>query len=409
MQEQVKQNYLASLNELNKKKEKRIFITVDGVSAKDCQIGSGLVDKLINLIPPKYYRLYKRKKGKFQMKQYWIRTPEVGQLVIFDKSYVIDSFEKRNKKKYMNDIAFFESLLGDSKCHILHIIVDRKHKYDKYKSECGDIFLFVDDNTQYDDVVKWITDKIKSKCKVSDVKTDITLAKKPNEMLSLKAPKVETDELTKKRIKDLQKKLRKLHGKLIDEGIGLNIVFQGIDAAGKSSTIRRVTKACIPHMFNVFGIGVPNPREEAHHYLWRFWLRVAEPGQIQIFDRSWWEQVLAQRVLNLDKDWKKRYDELNTFEKNLEAHKSYTIKFFMCIDKDTQQERFDERKSNPLKTWKVSASDEETRKQWDEYQLAFTDMLDKSEWHFVDARNKVYAREVVLAMLCDYIKKILKQ
>jgi polyphosphate kinase 2 (PPK2 family) len=181
------------------------------------------------------------------------------------------------------------------------------------------------------------------------------------------------------------------------------IVFEGWDAAGKGGAIRRLTELMDPRGFKVWPVAAPRDEEERQHYLWRFWQRLPEKGEVAIFDRSWYGRVLVERVEGFakPKEWKRAYDEINAFEKMLTDDGVRMVKLFLHIDRKTQLHRFEARQADPLKKYKLSSEDWRNRKKWDDYAEAIQDMLDRTHrpdahWKLVAADDKKHARLVVL-------------
>ena len=148
------------------------------------------------------------------------------------------------------------------------------------------------------------------------------------------------------------------------------VVLQGIDAAGKDGTINKVMEAFNPQGCPVTSFKVPSAEELAHDYLWRVHKAVPRKGEIGIFNRSHYEDVLVVRVHDLVPKavWSKRYDQINAFEQHLADNGTTIVKFFLSISKDEQRERFQARYDDPTKRWKFSLGDLEERKRWDDYQ-----------------------------------------
>jgi len=202
----------------------------------------------------------------------------------------------------------------------------------------------------------------------------------------------------------LRLKLNELQDLLYaDRRFGVLVVLQGIDTAGKDGTVRSVFQEVGPLGCSVVNFGVPSEEERAHDYLWRIHQQAPGRGRLVIFNRSHYESVLVERVHELvPKDtWKRRYDEINAFERILMGEATVIVKFFLHISKDEQRERLQERVDNPKKHWKFRADDIGERKHWDRYQEAFADMLTEcntkqAPWHVVPADHKWY-RDVVVA------------
>ena len=160
----------------------------------------------------------------------------------------------------------------------------------------------------------------------------------------------------------------------------LLIILQALDAGGKDGTIRHVMAGVNPQGCRVTAFKVPSEEEASHDFLWRAHLAVPERGMFGIFNRSHYEDVLVVRVHNLvpKRIWKKRYDEINMFEKLLSENQVITLKFFLHISKKEQKKRFEERVADPNKNWKLSPADFAERRYWDEYTDAYEAALSRA-------------------------------
>jgi PPK2 family polyphosphate:nucleotide phosphotransferase len=186
------------------------------------------------------------------------------------------------------------------------------------------------------------------------------------------------------------------------------VVLQGIDAAGKDGTIKKVMTAFNPQGCPVTSFKVPSSEELAHDYLWRVHKAVPRRGEIGIFNRSHYEEVLIVRVHGLvpRSVWRSRYDEINAFEAHLAANGTTIVKFFLSISKDEQRERFQARYDDPTKRWKFSMGDLDERERWDDYQAAFDDALSKTStdvapWYVIPADRKWFRNLAVATILAD--------
>jgi len=191
------------------------------------------------------------------------------------------------------------------------------------------------------------------------------------------------------------------------------IVLQATDTGGKDGTIRRVFEGVNPQGVKVASFKVPTAEELAHDYLWRVHKAVPGNGEIVIFNRSHYEDVLVVRVRNFAPKtvWSKRYDQINEFEKILAENGTLILKFFLNISKDEQKERLQARLDDPTKHWKFNSGDLEERKLWDDYQLAYEDVLNKTStkyapWFVVPANRKWYRDLVISTILIDALKKL---
>jgi PPK2 family polyphosphate:nucleotide phosphotransferase len=193
----------------------------------------------------------------------------------------------------------------------------------------------------------------------------------------------------------------------------LLVVLQGIDAGGKDGTIRRVMTSFNPQGVRVTSFKVPAGEEKEHDYLWRVHKAVPGRGEVGIFNRSHYEEVLVVRVHNIvPKDvWSKRYDHINAFEEMLSDNGVHIVKFFLYIDKDEQKKRFQERLDDPSKNWKFSPADIEERKFWDDYMRAFEDAITKcstkhAPWYVIPANRKWFRNLAVSEILVETLESM---
>jgi len=186
------------------------------------------------------------------------------------------------------------------------------------------------------------------------------------------------------------------------------IVLQGIDAAGKDGTVRHVMTAFNPMGCTVTSWKAPTPVELAHDYLWRIHQRTPGKGEIAIFNRSHYEDVLVVRVHDLVPKavWSRRYDHINAFERVLTDEGTTILKFFLWIDRDEQKERFQARLDDPDKRWKFRVRDLEERKLWDTYVAAYDAMLercstDDAPWYLIPSNRKWFRNLAVADIVAD--------
>ena len=191
----------------------------------------------------------------------------------------------------------------------------------------------------------------------------------------------------------------------------LLVVLQGIDAGGKDGTIRRVMTGFNPQGVRVTSFKVPAGEEKQHDYLWRVHHALPGWGEIGIFNRSHYEDVLIVRVHNFvpKQVWSKRYDHINNFEQMLADCGVQIVKFFLYIDKDEQKKRFEERLHDPTKNWKFNPGDVEERKFWDSYTAAFEEAISRSAkphapWYIIPANKKWFRNLAVSEILLDTLE-----
>ncbi len=224
-------------------------------------------------------------------------------------------------------------------------------------------------------------------------------------------------------------KLAKVHDKLYaDNQYSVLIVLQGMDAAGKDSIVKHVMTGLNPQGVGVTSFKVPTSTELDHDYLWRHYLALPPRGEIGIFNRSHYENVLVTKVhpdfilneklpgIHAVKDikpgfWKVRYKEINRFEKNLVENGTVILKFFLHISKEEQKKRFIERIDDPAKNWKFSLGDIKERERWDDYQDAYEKMLSNTStsyapWFVIPADDKGIARIFVAELIYEQFEKL---
>ncbi len=213
----------------------------------------------------------------------------------------------------------------------------------------------------------------------------------------------------KDKLDDLNDRLETLQELLYAQGKHrLLIVLQGMDTAGKDSTIRRVFEGVNPQGVRVASFKVPTPQEMAHDYLWRIHKQVPGNGEIVIFNRSHYEDVLVVRVHKLvpPEVWSRRYDQINDFEKMLAQTGTTILKFFLHISRDEQRQRLLDRLDEPAKNWKFNPDDLKERELWDDYQQAYEDALQKTStkyapWFVVPANRKWYRDLIISSILVE--------
>ncbi len=212
----------------------------------------------------------------------------------------------------------------------------------------------------------------------------------------------------------LNRKLETLQELLYAEGKHkILIVFQAMDAGGKDGTIRQVFEGANPQGVKVASFKKPTHKELSHDYLWRVHKHTPANGEIAIFNRSHYEDVLVVRVEDLvsKKVWKKRYEHINNFEKMLADEGTTILKFYLNISKDEQKERFEERLDKKEKNWKFSLGDLEVRKKWNNYMKAYEDMLEKTStkyapWYIIPSNRKWYRNLVIASIIIDKLEKL---
>lgn len=208
--------------------------------------------------------------------------------------------------------------------------------------------------------------------------------------------KHESEKEANKTIKENREHISELQKKLYGEKKhSLLIVLQGIDAAGKDGVCWHVVSSMDPQGTYVKGFKQPTPEELSHDFLWRIHRYTPGLGEVAVFNRSHYEDVLVTRVHNLvpKKIWSKRYDMINSFEEMLSAHNTTILKFFLYISPEEQLKRFEQRLDDPARQWKISEADYKERALWDDYIAAYEDMLKKcstsyAPWYVIPSNDK---------------------
>lgn len=200
------------------------------------------------------------------------------------------------------------------------------------------------------------------------------------------------------------------------------IVLQAMDAAGKDGTIQHVMSGVNPQGCQVFSFKKPSVEELDHNFLWRYMKALPERGRIGVFNRSYYEDVLVVKVhpewlgpgspaAPEPKFWKKRYEDINNFEKHLSRNGTLVLKFFLHLSKEEQRQRFLDRLNQPEKNWKFNVADVAEREHWDAYQHAFEAAISatstkKAPWYVVPADNKHVARAIVAEIITRAIGRL---
>jgi PPK2 family polyphosphate:nucleotide phosphotransferase len=209
------------------------------------------------------------------------------------------------------------------------------------------------------------------------------------------------------RIADLQARL------YAEDARSVLVVLQGIDAAGKDSSVKHVFRGTNPQGVRVYTFKEPTAEEAAHDFLWRYHMDAPPRGMIHVFNRSHYEDVLVVRVKELvpEERWRSRYDSINDFERLLVREDTTIVKCFLHISKEAQLERFRERLEREDKHYKFSANDVRERRNWDAYQAAYEDAMNLTStpwapWCIVPADHKWYRNLVVARIVCSALEEL---
>jgi len=193
----------------------------------------------------------------------------------------------------------------------------------------------------------------------------------------------------------------------------LLIVLQGMDTSGKDGLIRKVMTVFNPNGCRVWSFKVPTAEEAAHDFLWRIHRAAPGRGEVSVFNRSHYEDVLVVRVHDLVPRavWSARYDTINAFERHLHTHGTRVLKFFLHISREEQKERLLARLDDPLKRWKFSDADLAERARWSSYQRAYEEALERcstphAPWFVVPADRKWYRDLAVSEIIADALEEM---
>jgi polyphosphate kinase 2 (PPK2 family) len=209
-----------------------------------------------------------------------------------------------------------------------------------------------------------------------------------------------------------------LGGKLQGYGLGppVCVLFEGWDASGKGGAIRRLVRPFDLRHVRVAQFSEPTPDEKRHHYLQRFWPALPGDGGMTILDRSWYGRVLVERVDGFasEAEWRRAYGEIRDLEATLAASGMVLIKFWLHISDEEQLKRFEKRRNDPLKAWKLTADDWENRGKRPAYLEAVEEMLEQTDhepapWQLVEAESKKYARVKVVETVIERIERGMRE
>lgn len=220
----------------------------------------------------------------------------------------------------------------------------------------------------------------------------------------------------KQRLRQTQVELRKLQLSVFKSNVPVLVIFEGWDAAGKGGAIKRLTDTLDPRNYKVNTFAAPTQEELQHHYLWRFWRHIPEAKTIGIFDRSWYGRVLVERIEGFatEIEWRRAYQEINEFEAQLKDSGYVLVKFWLHISQDEQLKRFEERKTDTFKQYKLTEEDWRNRDKWDLYYVSVNQMIARTStsaapWTIIPGNDKYYARLKVIETVIDAVKAQLKR
>lgn len=398
--------------------------------------------------------------------KFWRALPPRGRIAILLGSWYTDPLVRRVSKEIKNGeldsaldrIAFFEQMLtqdgallvklwfhmpkkaqremvrelkADPKMHVRMLPEDWKHlkMYDKFRKASEralrrtdvahapwHIIEATDRNyrelTAGKVLLKAFNARLKKKAPARAAKKEESLFSGENLLAHVDLSKRISDEDYAAELKRQQARLTELAWLAHRKKVTTVAVFEGWDAAGKGSAIRRITAAIDPRLFRIVAVAAPTDEERAHHYFWRFWRQLPRAGRVLIFDRSWYGRVLVERVEGFAKpeEWKRAYLEINDFEEQLTESGIALAKFWIHISKEEQLKRFKKREKTPFKRHKITAEDWRNREKWDAYEGAVNEMITRcstefAPWTIVPGNHKRYARIAILKEFCAAIER----
>jgi polyphosphate kinase 2 (PPK2 family) len=220
----------------------------------------------------------------------------------------------------------------------------------------------------------------------------------------------------KARLPYLRNRLYDLQKACWDAGVPSVILFEGWDAAGKGTSVRALTRRLEPRGFKLHPIQAPRTYETHMPWLWRFWLKLPNYGEMAIFDRSWYGRVLVERVEGLtpERKWRKGYRDIVNFERAIADDGYAIIKFWLHISKEEQKKRFKMLEKDPLTAWHVQPEDWDHHRKYDEYFLAVEEMLERTEtewgpWTIVEATDRRWSRTKMFQTIINSLEEALRE
>lgn len=407
--------------------------------------------------------------------RFWTKTPEKGRIAIFDRSWykrvLTDRFDGITSEKELgyafDEILSFENTLADDGFVILKFFLDitkkeqekrfekllasketawrvskgdlkRNKHFDEYKRLNEEMLQKTDTdfapwniveavNKEYavvkifHTVINRLSEAVLRAKAAREAKEKPSVKEEPVKFKSSILSSVDLSlsmekEEYRQRRKELQKRLNFLHSELYRRRIPVILGFEGWDAGGKGGAIKRLTECLDPRGYAVHPTASPNDIEKAHHYLWRFWEDIPKAGHITIFDRTWYGRVMVERIEGFctENEWRRAYKEMNDMEAQWANYGATVLKFWLQIDKDEQERRFNERMNTPEKRWKITDEDWRNREKWDQYESAVDEMLIRTSttyapWIIVEGNSKYYARIKVLETVVKALEERMKE
>ncbi|UCC86959.1 MAG: hypothetical protein JSV81_19225 [Anaerolineales bacterium] len=220
----------------------------------------------------------------------------------------------------------------------------------------------------------------------------------------------------KTRMPRLRDRLYDLQKACWEGNIPTVILFEGWDAAGKGTAVKALTRRLEPRGFKLYPIQAPRTYESHMPWLWRFWLKLPNYGEMAIFDRSWYGRVLVERVEGLTPEvaWRKAYRDIANFERTIADDGYVIVKFWLHISKEEQRRRFRKLEKDPLESWHVQPEDWEHHRKYDDYLQAVEEMLERTEtewgpWTIVEATDRRWARVKIFETIIDQLEDTLEK
>jgi polyphosphate:AMP phosphotransferase len=464
----LRDDLLAAQLEMRKAAKFSIALIVSGVPAAG---RSETVNRLLEWLDPKYttVRAFGEDDGKSRrpsMWRYWRTLPEFGRITFYFlgwyQDYITPALHDSHKAKQraqrqLERIRQLESMLTKDGVRVVKVHLDldadtqrqrlkrlRADKLTRWRVTHEDLWLVRHHkrvrkvmercrNASDQAAARWHlidgADEDYREVRVGEILRDEMLAGLQHAQQTVRtrpATVVKSKSLPRARIEkvaddDYDRELEQLQGQLAlltrrakFRKHGLVLAFEGIDAAGKGGSIRRITRALDARQYQVVPVSAPTPEERPYPYLWRFWRDVPERGHIAIFDRTWYGRVLVERVRGFAAapDWRRAYDEINEFEHQLTESGLIVAKFWLQVSKAEQLRRFKARDEDPLKRFKVDPEDWTNRTFYDAYQAAAAEMVERTHtrhahWNVVPGDDKKSARLHVLRVVCDTVEAAL--
>lgn len=433
-----------------------------------------VIGKVIKNIDPRFFKVFTMDKKSEEesrkpfLYRYFVKIPEAGKFVLLDagwmdeitterlhskldeeeytkRIYSVKRFERQlTDNGYLVMKFFFRISEKEQKKRLNNLLEDKNTKWrvsendlwqNKHYHKCEEVFdrYLEDTNTStapwyivdaknkkwaelqvLERMVEGIETALQNSSIAVPILQNVFPLKKMQKLAEVKLNKEMSESDYHEELDKLQKRLGELHNELYRKKVPVIIAYEGWDAAGKGGNIKRITGALDPRGYEVHPIASPEPHEKARHYLWRFWNRLPKTGHIAIFDRTWYGRVMVERLEGFcnENDWKRAYNEINEFEKELIDWGAVVIKFWVQIDKETQLERFTMRQNTPEKQWKITDEDWRNREKWDLYEDAINEMIEKTSttyapWHILESNDKMYARIKALKIVIEEIEKVL--